>query len=311
MAKILVIRGGAIGDFILTLPAVGALRRTFPEAHLEILGYPHIIELAHGRGYAQAIRSLEAGPLARFFAPGTELDPEWSRYFASFQQIVSYLYDPDGIFSSNLSRAGVRHIISHSPKPPPSPIRPAAAHYLDALKPLAIYEDDYAATLHPSAEDHQKAAVLLPPDSRPAIMIHPGSGSDRKNWPVDRWAEIISPLSSSQRYRLVLIGGEADRETFARLTSLTNPSPITIIRDAPLPVLAAVLKSAHLFIGHDSGISHLAAAVGTSCLCLYGTTDPAIWAPQNKGVTILKRGNTMESITVPDVLEALEKILAH
>ncbi|MFL6598169.1 MAG: glycosyltransferase family 9 protein, partial [Chthoniobacterales bacterium] len=73
MNRILVIRGGAIGDFILTLPALKALRDARPQAHIEILGYKHIAALAENRFYAQAVYSIEYGPLARFFARNSEL----------------------------------------------------------------------------------------------------------------------------------------------------------------------------------------------------------------------------------------------
>src|SRR5438046_5989335 len=111
MNRILVIRGGAIGDFILTLPALKALRDVYHRAHIEILGYKHIAVLAENRFYAQAVRSIEYGPLSTFFAKNAELPSELSTYFANFDLIVSYLYDPDGIFESNLRRCGVELLI--------------------------------------------------------------------------------------------------------------------------------------------------------------------------------------------------------
>ena len=107
MNRILVIRGGAIGDFILTLPTLKALREAYPHAHIEILGYKHIAVLAENRFYAQAIRSIEYGALASFFAKNSKLPAELANYFASFDLIISYLYDPDGIFENNLRRCGV------------------------------------------------------------------------------------------------------------------------------------------------------------------------------------------------------------
>src|SRR5256885_9516779 len=101
MERILVIRGGAIGDFILTLPAIKALRDARPGAHIEILGYKHIAVLAENRFYAQAVRSIEYGPLATFFAAKSELPAELADYFASFNLIISYLYDPDQVFEKN------------------------------------------------------------------------------------------------------------------------------------------------------------------------------------------------------------------
>jgi ADP-heptose:LPS heptosyltransferase len=100
MNRILVIRGGAIGDFILTLPALKALREAYPDARIEIVGYKHIAVLAENRFYAQAVRSIEYGPLSSFFAKNSELPAELAGYFASFDLIISYLYDPDQIFET-------------------------------------------------------------------------------------------------------------------------------------------------------------------------------------------------------------------
>ena len=105
------IRGGAIGDFILTLPALQALRDAYPEARIEILGYKHIAALAENRFYADAVRSIEYGPLSSFFAKDSELPPELRDYFARFDLILSYLYDPDRIFENNLRRCGARKIV--------------------------------------------------------------------------------------------------------------------------------------------------------------------------------------------------------
>jgi len=105
------IRGGAIGDFILTLPALKALRDACPHAHIEILGYKHIAVLAENRFYAQAVRSIEYGPLSAFFAKNSELPADLANYFASFDLIISYLYDPDRIFENNLRRCGVENLL--------------------------------------------------------------------------------------------------------------------------------------------------------------------------------------------------------
>src|SRR5216117_55574 len=111
MDRILVTRGGAIGDFILTLPSLKALRDARPDAHIEILGYKHIAVLSENRFYAQAARSIEYGPLSSFFAKNSELPADLANYFASFDLIVSYLYDPDRIFENNLRRCGVENLL--------------------------------------------------------------------------------------------------------------------------------------------------------------------------------------------------------
>src|SRR4029077_20897468 len=99
--RILVIRRGAIGDFILTLPALKALRDACPNAELEILGHKQIATLAENRFYAQRVRSIESAALSRFFAKDADLPADLGRYFGAFDLIISYFFDPDKVFETN------------------------------------------------------------------------------------------------------------------------------------------------------------------------------------------------------------------
>jgi len=108
--RALVARGGAIGDFLLTLPVLNSLRVSAPSSRLEVLAYPGIAALAKASGLVDQVRSIEYGPLAGFFARGAVPDPGLRQYFASFDLVVSYLYDPDGILAENLrAQAGVNN----------------------------------------------------------------------------------------------------------------------------------------------------------------------------------------------------------
>lgn len=295
--KILVIRGGAIGDFLLTLPAIGLLREAFPHVRLEILGYEHIIALAVSGGYADGARSIEYGPLAGFFNPKGTLDAELSAYFAGFQQVISYLYDPDGFFAGNLRRCGVKNLIEASSKVDPEGDH-AARQLAQPLNRLALYlHDDGEAPLRPAAEDQAFADHFFRQETgtRPLVAIHPGSGSERKNWLTEGWEEIgrfLLDQPEERRPRLLLVGGEADGKALRALTtswrSAADRGDVRLAEDLPLPHLAAVLARCRLFLGHDSGISHLAAAVGARCLLLFGPTDPDIWAPPYRGVQIIR-----------------------
>lgn len=299
MNRILIIRGGAIGDFVLTLPALKLLREGFPSAHIEILGYKHIIALAEIGGYANSTRSIEYAPLSSFFSRGGELAPELVEYFGSFQQIVSYLFDPDQIFATNLKRCGVRNLITGSPKITDE--EHAARQLGRPLERLALYLDDPAAVIHLNGD----AQV-----DRSAVAIHPGSGSETKNWPLDRFVEIAEELlSPNENLKLILIGGEADEERVAGLRATLPNERVRVAQNLPLPELARLLRGCDLFIGHDSGISHLAAAIGTRSLLLFGPTDPAIWAPANSQVRILRSENgTMCGIEVAQVIDALREL---
>lgn len=284
--RILVIRGGAIGDFILTLPAIGLLRENFPDAELEILGYEHIVALAHRRFYADAIRSIEYGPMAGFFVPNSVLAADLAEYFASFQQVVSYLFDPDKFFEGNLRRAGVKNYLPAYVKIDDS--QHAAQQLAQPLMRLALFLEQPAARIYPTDADDAFARAFLGESTRPVIAIHPGSGSARKNWPAENWAALGSWLVGHEtRPRLMLVGGEADDGPLAALAGAWSQADLLVAHHLSLPHLAAILRHCRLFLGHDSGISHLAAAVGTPCVLLFGPTDPAVWAPANPQVTVV------------------------
>lgn len=282
--RILIIRGGAIGDFILTFPALALLREAFPAAHIEIIGYRHIVALAEGRYYADGSRSIEYGPLAGFFARNGTLDEGLRDYFGGFQQVVSYLFDPDGIFETNLARAGVKHFVNAHVKIDDT--AHASQQLARPLQQLALYLESAASVFHPTAEDRAAADRLLPDNDGSFVAIHPGSGSPRKNWPAERWRELIEHLLLKKQ-RVFMVGGEADGKPLTDLESAFT-GRVQIIRDLPLPHLGALLGKSRIFIGHDSGISHLAAAAGAPCLLLFGPTDSSVWAPLNKGVRIVE-----------------------
>jgi heptosyltransferase-3 len=282
---ILVIRGGAVGDFILTLPSIGLLRTAFSDQRLEILGYRQIAALADRRFYADAVRSIEYGPMARFFSRDGELDDALAAYFAGFGQVVSYLSDPQGVFEGNLRRAGVKALISA--------YRPwregehAACQLAKPLEQMALFLEDPAARVFPTREDSEQAARHLL-RSGVRVALHPGSGSQRKNWMLGRWKEVVQRLAERiPDLDLLLVGGEADQEQLDEFTRGLD-LPVQRLENLPLPELAAVLQQCQLFLGHDSGPSHLAAAVGTRCVLVYGPTDPRVWAPTNSGVRVLE-----------------------
>ena len=302
MDRILVIRGGAIGDFILTLPALKALRDSNPGARIEILGYKHIAALAENRFYAEAVRSIEYGGLSSFFARGAVLPDDLRDYFCSFDLILSYLYDPDRIFEENLGRAGARKILAGPAKIDNH--SPAARQLAKPLEELGLEVVDLAAKIFPSNEDRQFAREFLGDCARPVVALHPGSGSEKKNWPLDHWIALGSNLSRP----FVVVTGEADASQTTRLEREWKDRDVRFAKNLPLPHLAAVLERT-VFVGHDSGISHLAAAVGADCILLFGPTDPAVWAPRNEKVQIIRApSDRMEDVDLATVAQALMRI---
>jgi heptosyltransferase-2 len=289
--RILVIRGGAIGDFILTLPAIKALREAHPNAHIEILGYKHIAALAENRFYTQAVRSIESAQLLRFFAKASDLSPELANYFAGFDLVISYLYDPDSIFEDNLRRSGVKKIIRGPAKIDNG--SHATRQLVQPIEELGISISDFAPRVFPSKQDRHGARDFLAgldtpsPNWTGVVAFHPGSGSDNKNWPLQNWINLGNLLLQSYPGSLLIVSGEADQDQNRRLESIWQDPRVRFATSLPLPKLAAVVEGT-IFVGHDSGISHLAAAAGAKSILLFGPTDPAVWAPLNENARVIR-----------------------
>jgi heptosyltransferase-2 len=300
--KILVIRGGAIGDFILTLPAIAALRRQFPQAHLEVLGYPHIVQLAVAGGVVSRVQPIEARALAGFFARGGALDPNLADYFSGFDLIVSYLFDPDEIFKTNVGLCSTAQFIAGPHRPNEAEKVHAAKVYLKPLECLAIFDADPLPHL----------AINTRPANLNQLALHPGSGSERKNWPEENWADLLQHLVNATHFNLLLIGGEAEGERLQRLSAALPPARARVAQGLPLAELACLLRNCEAFIGHDSGISHLAAAVGLPGLVLWGDTLEDVWRPPHAEVVLIKHGGGLKAISVEQLSRALAALcLVH
>jgi len=293
--KILVIRGGAIGDFILTLPALAALRQNFPGVHLEVLGYPHIAELAVAGGLADRVQAIEARALAAFFARDGELPEAQRDYFSEFNIIVSYLYDPDEIFRTNLARCTSAQFIAAPHRPGAREGIHATQVFLNPLTRLAIFD----------ADPVPKLTIQSQRSRHPVLALHPGSGSESKNWPEIKWAELLVRLAGETKLRFLIVGGEAEGERLQRLAAKLPADRQEIAQSLPLPELAVRLAGCAGFVGHDSGITHLAAALGLPCVVLWADSLEELWRPQGERVVVLRGANGILGIEVDRVVTEL------
>lgn len=322
ISRILVLRGGALGDFLVTLPALRLLRARWPAARIELVGHASAAGLGVREGYLDAAHSQHQARWSALFAPAP-LPPALSGWLGTFDLIINFWPDPDRVLAGRFPvRPGQRYLAGTAM---PS-VAPAARNFCEPLRELGLATDDFRSQLPFSAmppgvepaggrpsgagQAAQEAAPINPPppgcDPRQApIAVHPGSGSAAKNWPDDRWRELMARLAAP--ILLVLGDAECDRWNAALISKLSPACRLGIdVADRFPPLeLAAALRRCRLFLGHDSGVSHLAAAVGRPCVLLFGPTDPAMWAPPGPHVRVIRRGPTPGCIRVQDVLDAL------
>lgn len=291
--NILVIRGGAIGDFILTLPVLAALRSRFRDCRLEILGYPKIAALAVGAGLADDVQPIESPRFTGFFAPGGSWPAEASAWFLKFGLIISYLHDPEGVFRANVGRACPAKFIAGPHRPDESLGIHATEQLLRPLEELGIR----------GAKSEPR--LSWPSSVSPRLAVHPGSGSEKKNWPEEKWAELLGRVEGN----ILLIGGEAEGDRCARLGAELPAERVEMAQNVPMLDLAWRMASCSAFAGHDSGITHLAAALNLPGLALWGESDLATWQPRSRRMKIVRDPAGLKALPVETVWQQLQPLL--
>jgi len=279
-----------LGDFILTLPVLAALKRSFPAARLEVLGYPKPASLAVASGLVDDSKALESRELAGFFARGGNLSPEWSGYFAGFHVVLSFLYDPDGLFRDNVRRVSKAQYIAGPHRPNEGAASHATEQLMAPLQRLAIFDADPVPRLGIPASAGSIAGRR--------VAVHVGSGSETKNWPEEKWAELLSSWAAWTDWRIVLVGGDCEGERVGRLRRALPEGRCEVWFNRPLPELARDLAGCVFFVGHDSGISHLAAAAGMRGLVLWGPTNETVWRPLSDRFLTLRHASGLSRLPV-------------
>lgn len=294
MKKTLFIRGGALGDFILTLPALESVRAACPEGRVEILGYPSIAALAVGPGRpADAARWVGDAAFAPLFCRGGNLGPSEADYLASFDAVVCVWPDAEGTIRRNLERHARGAITMLDPFPRSCHAADfVLAQAEEAGWPVAIRMPRVAvdAASRQWARQWMRQMGLR----RPLLVSHPGSGSVRKNWPAERFAALGRMWAASTGGGAALTCGPADEEQAAAvLAAWSGPAP-PVLREENLLRVAALLEGCDAYLGNDSGVSHLAAAVGAPAVALFGPTDPRLWGPRGPKALAVPNAMAME-----------------
>jgi len=279
-----VIHTGGLGDFLQTFPVLAALRAKWPRGRITIIGRSDRAGLAVAGGLADDAVDFETSGLHPLFGDDAPASPAPPR-LADFDLVLNYL--PHESFNANLSRLTAARLIHATGFPAPGECdRPVAQFVYDQIAPqLQLPPCEAIPRLHlrPDHPSRQAMAARFPEAPR-AMAIHAGSGSPRKNWPLERFEELAGALADAGMPTIWLFGpAELECGDFAALARAGRS-----LSAAPLVEVAALLSLVRGYIGNDSGITHLAAAVGTSTIALFGPTDTAVWSPRGPNVRILE-----------------------
>jgi heptosyltransferase-3 len=268
----LLIRPGAIGDCILSFPALEHLKAEYTEVWVPSAVVPLV-------QFADRVRSLAASGIDLLGIGDVVVAAALLERLASFDEIVSWYGSQRPEFRAALHNINPRCVF-HAALPPEASFPGQRLHATDFFARQVGAPDGLCPRLQ-----------LEPTVMRDTIVIHPFSGSKGKNWPLDRFREVVERMPCDAEW---IAGPEEQLEGALRFGSLRD--------------LAENISGARLYIGNDSGITHLAAALGVPTIALFGPTEPDIWAPRGKNVTVL-RGTPIESLPITAVLSAVHRLL--
>jgi ADP-heptose:LPS heptosyltransferase len=312
--KALIHHDGALGDFLLSLPCLRVIKGESAFTHFA--GRPDVVGLLREIGFVDEVSSADSCLYASLYTKRT--DEKTADFLAQFERAFVFTVRDNSVLATS-----IRTIIPRTETIITVPHSEARMHIADfRLKQLGVHceKSDLPTKLDiPSAYKERARELLVKAgyedDGRPLIALHPGSGSGKKNWPLENYFVLLERIIQNLDAFFIIFSGPAEdlamrekMEKFARRHARVFP-----FFDEQLIIVAALLSLCRLYVGNDSGITHLAAAVNGNVVILYGSTDPLLWRPVGQNVRVISAGAAQSSlltITVNEVYESLTASLS-
>ncbi len=327
-----------VGDAVLSLPALRALRAAFPAAELVVLARPQVADLYRGVAEVNRVLPLEAKNGGGLLSVAAQLRRERFDIAVLFQNAfqAALLAALAGI----PRRVGYRRdargwlLTQAIPLPRPGETPPHESYYyLELIRRAGWLETLPRLTHIPLRADPALTAAmesrwreLGASNGRLRVVIAPGAAyGSAKCWLPERFAELADRLAERFDARVVLAGTQAEANLAERIVAAMQTHSVSLVGQTSLPEFLALLARAQLFIGNDSGAMHLAAAVGLPSVIIFGPTDEAGTGPLSQRAHLVKQPvscspcflrhcpvdhRCMTRVTVDAVWQAVEVALA-
>lgn len=285
-----------MGDLILTLPFLKAISLRHPGAAIHMIGHEEHLELLLAAGYIALGFPEGHSGWHLLYAGGR---PPWGQLRPdprTYDAVYLFVDDPERsplVLTLSDDLGGRLHPIPARPLPG-EPIHSAIRPFLYARElPVPPGLSDQVFLQFAKAGEGRGGPALKEGGSAASgmVLVHPGSGSPKKNWPPYRFAELLrKTLTAFPRFRPWLIQGPADQvATDAILHAPDLKEQVRVIASLRALDLAEVLRQAALYVGNDSGVTHLCAAIGTPTVAIFGPSDPVQWSPLGPCVKVVRR----------------------
>lgn len=303
MQRGLIIQPGAIGDCILTLPLAAYMKESTHLGGIDILGHTEHIGFLPGRSCVDGIRSIDSIELHRLFTETKtfelkDRDPLISA-FRDYAWIATFMGEPNSSFEQNLIyTANCSHsaeVITLSLKPPKGFSEHLADFYIRQFVDQCGFSLSYKpiqtgdCLIKATEADIQTGKRLMREIGlgfgEKLMVIQPGSGGTKKCWHLDNFLAVARELDS-RGIEIIFLLGPTELERFGDKKIKKINSIVRCLSSLSLTQVLGLLSCVNGFIGNDSGITHLAAAMGIKTFTIYGPTNPAVYKSIGPAVTV-------------------------
>lgn len=277
--NLLIIHHGALGDVVATFPIIARLKKIYGQ--IDILCQNKLGELAQSLQVVDTYFPLESAVFASLFAE--TVDPMVTSMLCSYEDVL--LFSNSIQLESVINNTTKNPVYRISPRPENKSGIHITDHFLAQLAPYDCFASIDTRTPRSMLLRHNHADRRNPQYDPRALVLHPGSGSLKKCWPISNFIGLAATLRSKGK-RPAFVLGPAE-QALAGVLEEQNEHKVNIHKMDSLIQLTSLLKTAGGFVGNDSGVSHLAAFLGLPTVVVFGPSDPGVWRPTGRSVRIV------------------------
>ncbi len=328
--NILVIDFGQLGDVVLSLPTLHAIRERFPQSRITVAvgkSAAPVIELS---GYADAVLAVDrvqlrdgSKPLSIIRIIRLVQDIRRARFdfvidlhSLSETNLLGYMSGASQRLYARRPGRSLDFLSNFRPSPPFEDNRRtkhAVDRYLDVLTPLGVKDAPRVPKLQTRAEDDRSVEQMLKKErvhlvDAPLVGLFPGAGHPSRQWPLEQFAELAERLVRNDSVRIALIAGPEERRMVNEMRA-AFPKGTIIFDRLTLPQLASLLARLSVFVSNDTGPMHIAAAVGANVVALFNELPPSSYIPLEARHHIIY-SHTVKEISLDEVYAATRSLLA-
>jgi ADP-heptose:LPS heptosyltransferase len=325
--NILVIDFGQLGDVVLSLPALRAIRGRFPHARITVAVGKPAGEIVRLCGYADdvlevdrvalrdGVKLVSIGRIFKFVAQvrRAKFDFVIDLHSLSETNLLGFLSGAPRRLYANRPGRSIDYLANFSPRPPREAKNAHAVdRYLDVIKPLGIENPPRLPVLKTSAAADQSVEAILKKEQANSktllVGLFPGAGNESRRWPLEHFAEIADHLIRNEGVRVIVFAGPEERPLIPQMRT-QFPAKTIFFDRLTIPQLLSAQARLTLFISNDTGPAHTAAAVGTPVVLIMDRPTPNNFTPVGEHHRLVG-AEKITRVTVQQVYQAAREVLA-